>query len=393
MADKNHLEKFLKENSVEKFYIEYNGFLSNHLAHGAIALFHLNDAKSHFDAYLTHYVKEKLEDSRNGDAAKSQKADDEIKGDVLGQRVSYYGLYNRYWDLYKNKYDSDLTSLVNGEFPELSRGLIGSLLHPMIHIGYGLSVESAQVVIEGLAYLNHSNTRLVYDVAKVPEVEALGKGDLDITEVLVSIASNDELFAFMESEMALKKGKVPMYRGALQSSLAPFVESRSEQLFNDYVHRIKVDFKDTDDLINWIVDKAIVVYLASEVDNDFALLHGVTSAWALKQILKRVHDQKHRLEAIRVFLAVFLMVYMAQGRPKLDLGKLKAKEGQKLPSWDEIKSAAFAKPVEEIDEHVFKLIQVCMDRDNANHMDMYKLASLTVVNMPFNMVRKSYVPT
>ncbi len=44
-----YLRSFLLETSTrERFFIEYNGFLSNHLAHAAIALFKLGDRQDHF---------------------------------------------------------------------------------------------------------------------------------------------------------------------------------------------------------------------------------------------------------------------------------------------------------------------------------------------------------
>ena len=35
---------------------------------------------------------------------------------------------------------------------------------------------------------------------------------------------------------------------------------------------------------NWVVDVATIVFVTSEVKNDFILLHGVTGAWSLKQV-------------------------------------------------------------------------------------------------------------
>ena len=118
----------------------------------------------------------------------------------------------------------------------------------------------------------------------------------------------------------------------------------------------KTAFEDSDAMMDWIVDQAIILYVTSEVDNDFVLLHGITSAWALKIILRQVKNPMHRLESIRVLLAIILMAYVSQGRPRLDLDKLK--NDSELPSWDEIRQRSFSIKKFPGDEHIFKLIHV-----------------------------------
>ena len=66
-----HLETFLLENSfTRKFYVEYGGYLTNHLAHAAIALYHLRASVGHLEGFAAAYVR-KLEPP-NGVAAKAQ---------------------------------------------------------------------------------------------------------------------------------------------------------------------------------------------------------------------------------------------------------------------------------------------------------------------------------
>ena len=71
VISKAHLEKFLLENSfLNKFYVEYDGYLSNHLAHAAIALHHLRAPVTHLDGFSAAYVR-KLE-APDGTAARKQ---------------------------------------------------------------------------------------------------------------------------------------------------------------------------------------------------------------------------------------------------------------------------------------------------------------------------------
>ena len=72
VISKSCLEKFLLENSFRgKFYVEYDGFLSNHLAHAAIALFYLRAPATHLEGFAAAYVG-KLE-STSGTAATKQR--------------------------------------------------------------------------------------------------------------------------------------------------------------------------------------------------------------------------------------------------------------------------------------------------------------------------------
>ncbi len=51
-----------------------------------------------------------------------------------------------------------------------------------------------------------------------------------------------------------------------------------------------IENPDVERLSTWLVDIAITVYVASTSRNDFILLHGVTSAWSLKQVHFRRDD-------------------------------------------------------------------------------------------------------
>ena len=61
-------------------------------------------------------------------------------------------------------------------------------------------------------------------------------------------------------------------------------------VLQNYVDSIKlpdgidISSLDVDALTSWIINLTLTIYSASEVKNDFVLLHGVTSAWSLKQV-------------------------------------------------------------------------------------------------------------
>lgn len=56
-------------------------------------------------------------------------------------------LLEHYRALYEKSYHSSASALVQSEFPRLAPGLIGSALHPLIHMGYGLNVGIDEMVM------------------------------------------------------------------------------------------------------------------------------------------------------------------------------------------------------------------------------------------------------
>jgi len=47
------LQSLLLENSTRKYYIEYNGFLSNHMSHGIIALYRLGATTEQIQRFVS----------------------------------------------------------------------------------------------------------------------------------------------------------------------------------------------------------------------------------------------------------------------------------------------------------------------------------------------------
>jgi len=162
----------------------------------------------------------------------------------------------------------------------------------------------------------------------------------------------------------------------------------------EYVHRIQfpVDINLTespitpslntlDRLFKWVIDAVITVYARSERKNDFFILHGVTSAFAIRQInsfiseqsvpsncsesistdldtLSITHLNEGALESVRTYLCTLLATYLTQGAPAL-LKQAPLDEGPQC-SWAELKEKAL---VADCDEHIYKLFHICAELD------------------------------
>ena len=49
--------------------------------------------------------------------------------------------------------------------------------------------------------------------------------------------------------------------------------------------------KDRKAVLRWLTEQALTMYTGVESENNFVLLHGATSAWALRQIVDYVGDR------------------------------------------------------------------------------------------------------
>ena len=156
--------------------------------------------------------------------------------------------------------------------------------------------------------------------------------------------------------------------------------SRNHQL----AHRLP-DWKIIDDLAKWVVDQAIAVYQGAETRNDFFLLHAVTSAWSLRQLLKVDLPESEAMETLAHFLCAFMAFYLVQRRPKILVSHLTTPDVSSV-SWDDIIKMAHEKDVGRTDEHIYKLVQVCHAQSKSNNESdtktaaLYKRAAITALS-------------
>ena len=152
-----------------------------------------------------------------------------------------------------------------------------------------------------------------------------------------------------------------------------------------HLHRLP-DWKIVDDLAKWVVDQAIAVYQGAETRNDFFLIHAVTSAWSLRQLLKVDLPEADAMETLAHFLCAFMAFYLVQRRPKILVANLKTPDDVSSVSWDDIIKMALEKDVGRTDEHIYKLVQVCHEQSKSNddsdtHMaGLYKRAAITALS-------------
>jgi len=246
-----------------------------------------------------------------------------------------------------------------------------------------------RLVCEGLAYMHYSYLPLKLD--SVPLfVENIGKGSCDITDVIESVRKDTELSEFMRTKSKSKEYAGPGI-GDFSRRVRSLFDYRADDLLR-YAYRIRipsihqVENLDTEmlctTLLQWLLNSAITVYTLAD-KHDFFLLHGVTAAWSILQVgpLAVGSSRQLTLELVTTYLCALLATYISQGTPKL-CPELLSDDAQKGPTtWTSILDSTLE---QDLDEHVFKLIQIChelsLETDDQHLQKLYVKAALRALN-------------
>ncbi len=135
--------------------------------------------------------------------------------------------------------------------------------------------------------------------------------------------------------------------------------------------------RNPEDLVNWIIDSSITLFAMAENKNDFLYLHGVTSSWALSNIIPLIKSEESKVEICQAFICILLGAYICKDRPILNPEYF---EGTDEGSWDEFltKIFGFKKMLE---EHRYKLVHVCYEaslRNPSKSASYLKAAKITL---------------
>lgn len=357
----------LQQYSTKRFFIEYNGFMSNHMAHGIVALKDLGASQTkigQFADWCGQLLEPPDHPNHAGEDPDAEPVSDQELQQLLGKRKSYYGIRNNY--INKLKDVGSLEDLIKAEFPKLMRGLGCVAFHGLIQIGYGFRAEHGTVVCEGLAYLHHSYHAFTFSEAKaVNDISNFGHGDEEILEVLYELRGDSSLrHKMLEDGLVIEKSG-RFLGGGFSSRFAALTENHGDVILK-YANRIKIPQKkdgenEAEFLINlsdWLIDQAIAVYALSKRPNDFFLLHGVTSAWSLGQIIPCLNPDD-AMDALRIFTCDLMAAYLVVDAPPLTEPSTTMVHTVSDKTWREIIDRLLALELDPHEEHLYKLVHVC----------------------------------
>eukprot|EP00808_Paulinella_micropora_P004495 g44394.t1 len=396
----SELYRLLQEN--QRFHIEFDGYFTNHAAHGLIALYRLGAPAQSLVSYFSSYST-RLEPAR---ACSGPALSRENWQSLLGRRSDFTRL-KKFFGQELARLGNDCVRLVRLYYPRLAPGMAAAALHPSLHLGLGLDILDASqdagrlVVVEGLAY----QTFAFLDLSDVTALRTqLGgdppscliaqstKGEMQgsplsplgfIRELLQELgAAGDWVREQAEEARYAKLGL-----GAFQSKMLVVADNFGgcEGRITRLVSRLLLPssskhngYRDFTALTTALV---ALVYLTS--DNAFFCLHGVTLWFALRKILMHLDDQSWD-KTVRAFYLTWASAYLALGTPGANHPWLvqALREGSLLPAlrlaqaalaerqrtcleqarlwqWERLGELGQATTLQQTDEHPAKLVYAC----------------------------------
>eukprot|EP01063_Lacrimia_lanifica_P004414 TRINITY_DN12472_c0_g3_i1.p2 TRINITY_DN12472_c0_g3~~TRINITY_DN12472_c0_g3_i1.p2 ORF type:complete len:617 (+),score=221.55 TRINITY_DN12472_c0_g3_i1:2-1852(+) len=369
---KTWLQGLVEEHGSQRWHQEFNTFLSSHLACGVVGLARLGADEERARQWIAAYSK-KLEPAAAHIHSEEQGEDTALTdlAALRGQRRNYYQVLKLYRARLEETYGGDVRRLIRGDFPALSGGVAASLLHCIINLGYTVNSGSEACMLESMVYLHHSHKDIQYDPADPAlRIEEFGHGALSFADALRAL--REQRSGLVAAQQAAEKrmreasgwfSSTPQYR------IAAMLEDGGRLM--QLAHSLAVPTTEAVPLGEWLLDAAIELYALCEHRNEFVLVHGVTSTWALCQVLPLL-DARDGLVAVRAMLCVLLAAYAAQGCPELT----RAVAEPTLLALEDWRAFCTATAARDEDEHLYKIVAICRERWFACRQKMSRRARL-----------------
>jgi 20S proteasome subunit beta 1 len=417
------MARFLKHFGTDIYHIEFNGFFTNHLMHGVVALVGLGAPDTKVLSFAEHYATQLEPASKKSEGIRITQ---ETLTEFQGKKTHYPELIEFFSAELKSLHRSGgncdpLAVLLRQYIPGLvDSGIGAAAFHPIIHIGYGLMQDSSgefmasqSHVVDGLAYMvfscrdrirGESSREMAESMIKElglknKEVTQWGHGheygipDLsDSLQMLIELIRSDNEAKKMMSQLTdyasspeydsiHPKANFQRKMAAMCDHGADLLSSYTKKALTALHSRFRAYSTQCGDkpasfisyLMKALIDGAIGVYANLSVPDDFFLTHGVTSAWALRRVLHYFDSLDVSLQILIAYTKEILSTYITQGMPAIVIKELPT---ELLPSWKDI----IKKTVEcsdDVDEHVYKLVYTCHEAEKVygSSSHLYKRAA------------------
>jgi len=373
-------------------------------------LHHLNASPERIQAFAAKYGSF-LEPPRRDDISPahmySEDQKDALAGDQSGQitdenfqlHLGKRKYFEQYFKYFQEKFGDDVTEhrrdeVVRHFFPILSHGSLHSALHPLIHLGWSLSLPvniSLEMTIEGLAWCAFAH----FEYDKQPSADdskEIEPGDSSRLTPIQTLFYSKTYLSKHVAEVENGVLRVPyrdMKLGEFQRSMV-FISQHYRNFISDCCRQLAVphDRVGMLSLIADLLDIALLSYAVS--DDDFFVLHICTALMGVVHIAPRL-DDAHLADTIRLMVFGWIMVWQAQQyngvghafMRRLAQCKTAEAELEELISIDEelkaeTKDLDWASLIEQTiqldDEHTLKLVHVChyCDQHRGRFKALYK---------------------
>ncbi|KXN75002.1 hypothetical protein CONCODRAFT_1790 [Conidiobolus coronatus NRRL 28638] len=231
-------------------------------------------------------------------------------------------------------------------FPILIPTLAGAALHPLIHISYGIEFNLPQLLAEGLAYAccyNLSIENIIRDSPLTSEFLTISN-IFDQISSLYSPKVGEEFNIMSRVRSVIKKYGREISLLVSSWELKPRDENLREKL---------------NELTTW----SIKLFAESNHKNhfDFILVHQIEAIQSFR-VLSPLLTIEDKTKLLRLNFATLLMLFLAQGSPKLNSASIldyKPDYLVDIRTWKDLLSEIIIEP----DEHLIPLIRALYQFD------------------------------
>jgi len=302
--------------SDKTFFIEFQGYLSNHAKHAIVALDKLQAPPERIQEYWDTYTKAT---PYNLEIEPVPSAWDQVQPIAHSEWKELRGKKEKWQEMCvfldqekQTRFHGDSNLLVKEYAPDLLGGIAGALTHGIIHLGWGIDAENEWMVTEGLAYLNFCHLGVDESLLKDDAI----KEDTPL-ESMLRIAKEWKTKDLKETWIAESKSK---YGEDFHPKLIPagFQWNLAKVLANP--HAVATDLPTwltkapLEDVWENLYYTCVLVYLATRDKDDhgnFLILHSITSLWALEKVCRVVDDPQVDRRALKQFYASLVCLLSA----------------------------------------------------------------------------------
>lgn len=306
--------------------IEYGGYLSNHMAHNWVVMGAANasDAQMRWwEDFYTLQLDEEPAREPGGLEPSRARLPDQVEITQENWRNHLQSTRQAY-PAYRDFFDARVAELgvpavLRDYLPALLPGLAGAALHPLIHTGWGVEANHADMICDGLAYLSTAYQPLATDTRHTPPTTLWSSdaaGPVEASLTFLSNASERDL-----SRIAYEAGETDAYQALKRGNFQPRLIA-----FDDPELALGAALNAagpiglpgvTVPLDNAVEEMVVVIAAALRAsDNEFFVLHGLTSLHAVLCLAPHLEPEDQRL-ALAYWWRAAMATVVAEDLPGL----------------------------------------------------------------------------
>lgn len=310
-----------------KWDIEYKAYLSNHIAHNWVVMGGVKAPEETFqwweDLYSNQLGEKPSREPGDLEEPRQYPGDYTVinrlnwRNNVQSTRVAF--------PAFRDFFDQELETMgiektLCTYLPELLPGLAGAALHPLIHAGWAADVKNADMLGEGLAYMATSYQPLATSEPHKPPENLWAEDGSDILDATVKYLTDPKVeeWTATAADASETSDYKAVNRGGFQHRIMAFNDPELDLAasLNDIGPVALPPLEESlTASIEQLTALAASCLLAS--DNEFFVLHGLTSLHGLLVMLPHL-EPKDRRDAIVYWWRAFLATMVVQNRPCLD---------------------------------------------------------------------------